>query len=79
MTPKNLVYLRTGESAGTKLAFVFCNGDTKSTTLRFAPGFFTGREVHDHLTGQTYPLNNTGAGLECTISLGQWGVVVLVE
>lgn len=79
MTPENLVYLRTGQSNGKKLAFVFSNGDTKTTTLRFTPGFFTDKEVHDSLTGQTYPLKNTGKGSKCTISLGQWGVTVLVD
>jgi ribosomal protein S27AE len=74
-TADSFVYVKTGESGGRKLVFVFFPEDARQVALRFAGGFLSAGELTDLITGETIP----APGGECTVPRSEWGIAVLVE
>lgn len=74
----SFIYIKTGESQGRRLAFVFFPAGCDQATLRFAPGFFAAGRAEDLLTGQALALVETPAGQEVSLSPGHWRIAVLM-
>jgi beta-galactosidase len=73
------LYVKTGESGGRKVVFVFFQEGHREARLRFAPGFIGGGAMKDLMTGGRYVLVSNDAGKDLTLPAGSWRFAVLVE
>jgi beta-galactosidase len=71
----SFVYIKSGESQGKKMVFVFYPKEADTVELRFAPGFLRASNMVDCVGGNVYPVND---GLVIVNSPAQ-RVSVLVE
>jgi len=78
-TASSSVYVRLGEAAGRKMAFVFLPEDCEEADLRFRPGFFSSRELTDLMTDSAVPVEDAAPGQRCAVRAGRWQIAVLVE
>ncbi|MDD5688290.1 MAG: beta-galactosidase [Elusimicrobia bacterium] len=80
-TPKknSFVYIKSGESLGKKVVFVFFPKDSKTTHLRFSKNFFHGKKIKDIITENNIPLSNTPKGQEIKINASKLKLSILTE
>jgi beta-galactosidase len=71
----SFVYIKSGESQGKKVTFIFYPKETDTVTLQFAPGYLKTASLVDCVSGNVYPVND---GL-ATITSPAHRVSVLVE
>jgi len=71
------MYVKTGESNGRKLAFVFFPDEYDEATLTFRTPFSLSGTVRDLITGKTLPVDDAGEGQKCKLTAGEWRFAVL--
>lgn len=74
----SFVYIKSGESAGKKIVFVFFPEDHDEVCLRFSQGFFSGNIAKDLISDKDIAILNTGSGQECSLNAPSWRFSVLV-
>ncbi len=78
-TADSFVYVKSGESGGRRVVFVFLPKGCDEATLRFRPGFLEGNGLRDLISGGEAALEASGGGTECRVRPAKWGLAVLAE
>lgn len=75
----SFLYVKSGDSAGGKVVFVFFPADQDEAHLRFLPGFFSGVSLRDIISDEDVALSRSDSGRECVLQAPDWRFCVLVE
>jgi beta-galactosidase len=77
-TKDSFVYVKSGESMGKKIVFVFFPADHNQIHLRFRSDFFSGRRAKDLISGEEVAVSSAIPGQECLLNAPDWRFSVLV-
>jgi len=75
----NVVYIKTGESEGKKLLFIFCPEKCKKPKVLIRDGFLKGKSLMDLFNGRKLAPVKSTKGYTLTIPISDSGFSVLVE
>jgi hypothetical protein len=79
-TLESFLYVKTGDSNGRRVVFVFFPDDREAATLRFPAGFFTAPTLLDIMTGGEHGLTNVrDTTVELALDRPSLHFAVLVE
>lgn len=73
------LYIKSGESQGKKVVYVFVPRDLEQVRLKFEKGYFKTGKIRDIISGKTVELRQSGTGSVCTVKPERWKLSVLVE
>lgn len=75
----SFVYIKSGESGGEKVVFVFFPKNEDVTHLRFQADFFSQGRARDLITGKDIALSSASEGQEITLNAPERKLSILVE
>ncbi|MCK5557434.1 MAG: beta-galactosidase trimerization domain-containing protein, partial [Candidatus Hydrogenedentes bacterium] len=75
----SFVYVKSGDSAGKKVVFVFLPAGGDAVHLRFRRNFFPAGRAKDLISGKDIVVSDAGSWQECTFDATEWRFSVLVE
>ncbi|MDD2710469.1 MAG: beta-galactosidase [Verrucomicrobiae bacterium] len=75
----SFLYVKTGESQGRKVVFVFFQENHREAVIRFRDGFLNQNQLTDILTGQKFQAVTSSGGKELRMTAPEWRFAVLVE
>ena len=75
---KSFVYIKTGESNGKRVIFVFFPPGQDEVHLKFDAPSFKRNRAQDLISGKTIPLSDTHSGRQCVLQASEWRFSVLV-
>ena len=77
--PESFVYVKSGESNGKRMFFVFFPKGCAETTLRFRRGLIRSSRLYDLIGDRAVAVTDSKAGQECLLKASPWNFSVLME